>query len=347
MAPIRLTTELILRWAGIALVTLIIVLLVKIPEEGFTIKGVAVVGINTLVFWNMDYQLIRYFRLRYHLVSQTGKRLLYSLGAILGCTLVVHFVLCSLLGFFGLIEDASISNAVNFLPTSLISTSMVTTLYESIYFFQQWRQTAVEAEQLRTQQLRSELEVLKTQISPHFLFNSLNTLVTLIEEDQRQAVAFTQKLSEVYRYILQNKEEEMVSLERELRFTESYVFLLKMRFADNFHVYYSLPDEYMTCYVPPMTLQILIENAIKHNIVSVAKPLSIDIFVQNGETLQVRNNYQPKTTAVASTHTGLSNVRRRFEYLSKREVQVIHTLSHFEVVMPLVHVQDYQLQPAL
>ena len=343
MVPIRLTTELILRWCGIALVTLIIIILVKIPQNGFDPKGFVVVAINVMIFWNMDYQLIQYFRRKYSLVSETLKRLLYSVTVILCCTFAVHFTLCFILGTIGLIENPSLEVALFFLPVSLISTCMVTTLYESIYFFQRWRQTAVEAEKLRTQQLRSELEVLKTQISPHFLFNSLNTLVTLIEEDQKQAVSFTQKLSEVYRYILQNKEEEMVTLERELRFTESYVFLLKMRFADNFHVHYNLPDEYMTCYAPPMTLQILIENAIKHNIVSVAKPLSIEIFVQNGETLQVRNNYQPKTTTVASTHTGLSNVRRRFEYLSKRDVQVIHTLTHFEVVMPLVQVQDYKL----
>ena len=342
MKNLRLTSELVLRWTGILLVALIITLLVKDQQRGFWpdfVVSLCFVG----TMWNIDYQVMRYFQKRYLDVRQTAKRLLYTVVALLTVTFIVHYNLCWILGLFGLIEDPSIAHSNMYLPTSLIATTMVGTLYESVYFFGQWRRTVLEAEQLRTQQLRSELEVLKTQISPHFLFNSLNTLVTLIEENPKQAVSFTQKLSEVYRFILTNKEEEMVTLEREMKFTESYIFLLKMRFAENLHIRYDIPAEHMSSYLPPMTLQILIENAIKHNVVSVAKPLHIDIVVKNGDTLLVRNNYQPKSTAVASTHTGLKNIRRRYQYLSQREVEVTHSLSHFEVAMPLVQVQNYAM----
>lgn len=342
MKHLRLTTELVLRWIGILMVALIITVLVKDGQRGFWadyIVSLCFVG----VLWNTDYQIMRFYQRRYQEVGQTAKRLLYTVLTILVLTFVVHYNLCFVLGWFGLIENPSVEQATFYLPTSLIATTMVTTMYESIYFFNQWRRTVLEAEQLRTQQLRSELEVLKTQISPHFLFNSLNTLVTLIEENPQQAVKFTQKLSDVYRFILTNKEEEMVSLEREMKFTDSYIFLLRMRFADNLQIRYDIPERHMSSYMPPMTLQILIENAIKHNVVSMAKPLTIEIYVQGEDTLVVRNNFQPKNTAVSSTHTGLSNIRRRYQYLSQREVVVTNTLSHFEVAMPLVQVQNYAM----
>ncbi len=177
-------------------------------------------------------------------------------------------------------------------------------------------------------------------MSPHFLFNSLNTLTTLIAENQKTAIDFTEKLSEVYRYILQNREKELVSLKDELDFVRSYVFLLQMRYPENLSVDFSIDERHLKQSIPPLTLQILVENAIKHNAISKAHPLKIDIYVDNGKSVVVRNNLQLKKTIEKSTKTGLSNIRKRYQYFGKRNIDIINTATNFLVAAPLLDLSN-------
>jgi LytS/YehU family sensor histidine kinase len=218
----------------------------------------------------------------------------------------------------------------------LIPTLVVGTLYESGYLFYKWRAQAIEIEALKTRQLRTELDVLKNQVSPHFLFNSLNTLVTLIHEDPHQAERFTKDLSAVYRYILQHKEKEVVDLGTELDFTEAYIHLMKVRFEESLRITVNVAPEHRALLVAPLTLQLLLENALKHNVASLAHPLTVDIHVEEGRTLVVRNNLRQRQGTVDGTGTGLTNVKQRYAILSDRPVDVIETREHFLVALPLM-----------
>ena len=226
---------------------------------------------------------------------------------------------------------------MRFLPVTLITTLIIGAFYEAAYFFDKWKISVQQNEALKNQQVRMQLEVLQNQMSPHFLFNSLNALTTLIAENQDIAIEFTQKLSEVYRYILQNKERELVLLGEELEFAKSYAFLLQMRYPENLEVSYQIHEEALDRFVAPLTLQMLIENAIKHNVISHAKPLSIKIETDSLYTIVVTNNFQPKSTVEKGTKTGLYNVRERYRFFTDKEIVVSEDNEAFKVEVPLIN----------
>ena len=209
-------------------------------------------------------------------------------------------------------------------------------IYELIYFFSRWNLSTIEAEKLKSDQTRAQLDTLKNQISPHFLFNSLNTLVAIIPENQQQAIEFTQKLSEVYRYILECKEKELVLLETELNFIRSYLFLLKIRYPENLTVDYNINKEHLNKLVAPLSIQMLIKNALKHNIISKSNPLSIEVYTDKGDTITVKNKLQLKTSIENSTKTGLDNIRKRYQFLSNKSIDVRTTRESFIVAIPLL-----------
>lgn len=202
-----------------------------------------------------------------------------------------------------------------------------------LYVLAQKQQTSLELEQLKQAQLKANLSSLKEQISPHFLFNTLNTLSTLTHE---QVVKdFVNELSNVYRYLLQYKESNTARLEEELAFTHSYLYILKARMEDAIVVHVNVPGEILSSHIPPLTLQLLIENAIKHNIAARYKPLTISIY-GNKDVLVVENNYQPKSSASAGTGTGLGNIAQRYRLLFDREIDIQQTAEAFIVKLPVV-----------
>lgn len=175
----------------------------------------------------------------------------------------------------------------------------------------------IKATQQEKAQLLAQFETLKNQISPHFLFNSMNALASLIASNPPQAIAFTGHFSKVYRTMLEIGGETLISLREELEFVKSFVFLQQMRFAENLSVQITIPNERFNDCLPPFALQLLVENAIKHNIISDDKPLEISIFVEE-EWLVVRNNLQRRGTAEPSTGIGLKNLMARYAYLTSQ-----------------------------
>lgn len=153
---------------------------------------------------------------------------------------------------------------------------------EGIFFFKQWKESTIEAERFKKESIRAQLESLKTQVNPHFLFNSLNTLSGLIDHDKDLSKEFVDDLSTVYRYVLQHKDEEIVCIETELDFIHSYSQLLKKRHGDRIAFHFNVDKSDWSCGIPPMTLQLLVENAAKHNIASRKKPLKIEVFSMDG-----------------------------------------------------------------
>lgn len=222
-----------------------------------------------------------------------------------------------------------------FLSISVIVTLLVNSILVAIGFFRFWRRSLTEKEALKRSSLTAEFESLKSQINPHFLFNCLNTLTGLIEEHHPSASNYVQKLSNVYRYVLQQKDKETVSLAEEIDFIRAYIYLNEIRFGENLQTRIEIPDRYLNRQIATLTLQMLVENAIKHNIISAERPLQIHIGIEK-EMIFVSNNLQRKKVINGSNHIGLSNIVSRYGFLSETQVIIEETSEHFKVSVPLL-----------
>ncbi len=188
---------------------------------------------------------------------------------------------------------------------------------------------------LQKENLASQFEVLRQQVNPHFLFNSLNVLTSLIKLEPDLAEQFTEHLSKVYRYVLENKDNDLVSLQTELDFLDAYIFLLNIRFMDKIVVVVRISDQKRECQILPLALQLLIENAIKHNAMSKRNPLKIDIFIDEENVLHVENNLQERESHMASTGVGLRNIAHRYHLLEMPEPEFVKTETKFIARVPL------------
>jgi LytS/YehU family sensor histidine kinase len=211
---------------------------------------------------------------------------------------------------------------------------LIAAFYELLFFMGAWQKATQETEELKKINLQVQLESLKNQVKPHFLFNSLNTLTGLVEKDAARAVKFIAELSNVYRYLLQSNEKEVVPLAQELQFTQAYVFLLQTRFGAGLSLQVDVPEPFALDLVPPLTLQLLVENAVKHNQVSVRKPLQVCITATDS-FLTVQNNKQLKRSA-ASTGMGLSNIAAKYRLLNQPDIIILDEESRFTVKVPLI-----------
>lgn len=189
---------------------------------------------------------------------------------------------------------------------------------------------------VQKENLQSQFEVLKQQVNPHFLFNSLNVLTSLIKLEPDLAERFSEQLSKVYRYVLENKDNELVDLNTELNFLEAYIFLLNIRFVDKLRVNINIPEAKRSCQIIPLAMQLLIENAIKHNIMSKNEPLNIDVFIDSKNFLNIINNLQARSSQLVSTGVGLKNIQNRYMLLNNTEPIFEKTNTHFIAKVPLV-----------
>ncbi len=181
----------------------------------------------------------------------------------------------------------------------------------------------------------AQYEILKSQINPHFLFNSMNILSSLITTEPEKAIAFTHRFSKIYRTLLELREQQIISLKQELDFINAYIFLQKMRFDENLQVIIEVDDEKLDFCLPPFSLQLLVENAIKHNIVSIDNPLLIRIR-NEGEYITVSNNLQERGNKPASTHVGLSNLQARYQLITDEPVEFIKSENQYIARLPLI-----------
>ncbi len=202
----------------------------------------------------------------------------------------------------------------------------------------QLQKEMLHAARLQKENFQAQLQSLKSQVSPHFLFNSLNVLRSLIPQDPGKASDFTERLSDLYRAFLENSVQQLIPLKKELEVVNSYIFLLETRFGSAVKFELDIPSEVEQLQLPPGALQMLIENAIKHNGSTRKKPLRIEIFVEE-DYLCVQNNLQPRLDEVRSTNTGLENIRRRYDYFSDKEVIIEKSKEKFIVKLPLLKLQ--------
>jgi len=201
--------------------------------------------------------------------------------------------------------------------------------------FNRWQENVMRAARLEKEKSQVQYDNLKNQLNPHFLFNSLSSLDSLIDDNPMLARQFLQQLSKVFRYVLQHKDKELVPLETELAFIKNYVSLLQTRFGGMFQLHCAISDDMLERQIVPVTLQILIENAIKHNVISEAKPLVVQLTTHDGY-LEVANSIQRKKQIATSNGLGLQNLQQLYGYLNPKPVQIIDDGVTFRVQVPIV-----------
>lgn len=214
-------------------------------------------------------------------------------------------------------------------------TLTIVVLFQLAYFYNKYQQNKIKEQKVIAGTASAKFDALKNQLDPHFLFNSLNVLTSLIEENPDKALAFTTGLSKVYRYVLEQKNKDLVTVDQELEFAKTYMSLLKMRFEDS--IVFEIPEKATNpeSKVVPLSLQLLLENAVKHNTVTSRKPLHIKIYQDQGNLI-VENNLQPKQIVKKSSGVGLSNIKQRYRLLTNKKVIINQEAGRFAVAIPML-----------
>ena len=300
--------------------------------------SVMITFIHACVYIFVFRKIFTFVRRKYPVFEDAGKRIVVELILVV----MTYFALDPILAKLCISTFTQIDNVlpgVSMSISTLVMIALVVAIYESIYFYQQLKKSIQEKEELQRENIKSQLEGLKSKVNPHFLFNSLNTLSYLIPEDAEKSVKFVQKLSKVYRYILEMSDEKLIPLQKELDFLNAYIFLLKERFEDNLQVVMDIPKKRLNDKIIPLSLQILFENAIKHNVISSSKPLVIKVLINEEGKLIVENNLQKKKQIKDSTKFGLENIKNRYRFFSNEAVDVIATSTSFIVSLPLIRLE--------
>ncbi len=227
------------------------------------------------------------------------------------------------------------TETMDFYYTSLIITIVASLFFHAFYFYQELQKNKIKEQKVIAGTASAKFDALKNQLDPHFLFNSLNVLTSLIDENPESAQKFTTALSKVYRYVLEQKNKDLVTVDEELEFAKTYMSLLKMRFEDS--IIFEIPEQASNpeSKVVPLSLQLLLENAVKHNMVTSSKPLHIKIYETNN-LLVVENNLQPKQIVKKSSGVGLDNIRQRYDLLTDRKVNINQQAESFAVAIPML-----------
>ncbi len=254
--------------------------------------------------------------------------IIYSVTAFVLVQLLINLIL------EGSLPDNFGIQAIYSSEIAILIAFSIAFVFTSIDFLKSWQASSIEAEKFKAEMMTYKYESLRNQLNPHFLFNNFNVLSDLVYKDQELAVKFISQMSDLYRYVIDNGDKEVISLAEELNFLESYIFLLKTRFEKTLDIKLKLEatDDDL---IVPMALQLLIENAVKHNEVSSAKPLIVEITRKNGYIL-VANNLQQKSTGNRSAKTGLKNITQRYAFLTDKKIDVKMTKNRFEVLLPIL-----------
>lgn len=298
-------------------------------------------GLTFMLFATFNNRLANFIATRFPWVDNPSRTFVIALiGTFITTTIVWLLVVYLWVGFMKN-EIPSLNTWYKNLSWSswtysLVITVMVSSILHGRNFLLSWKQTILEAEKLKKEQAIAQYETLKTQVNPHFLFNSLNVLTTLVHKDADVAEQFINQLSKVYRYILESRAQEIIGLDEEMRNLEAYVFLMKIRFGGNFLFDNQLTTNTNRYKVAPLTLQMLVENALKHNEVSKMHPLSISVSFEDN-FIVIRNNLQLKTNQNESTGIGLSNIKSRYEFLSTQPISVSEADGFFTVKIPVIN----------
>lgn len=327
---------------GIILVSIIANYLFNNPGERPTKTLVLIGWIAALVPVIIDWILIRhvliFLRKKYPDFKDDVDRISHLLFAIVTIIILVDFVMGAVLAqLFTFLGYPSTHRVVlKIMVPVIIIVIMIMAIYEAIYYNLRLKTSIREEEQAKQVMIQAQLDTFRNQAQPHFLFNSLNTLRDIIDYDTKEdAKAFVDNLSRVYRFIIESGNANLIALEKELTFAKAYIHIQTERFGDNLQLHWDIPDTQQAAMIVPMSLQLLLENAIKHNVVSKAKPLVIQVTTKENH-LVIRNKIQPKSTQTPSTKVGLKNIEKRYQLISGQLPIIDNDGTHFTVSLPLL-----------
>ena len=309
----------------------------NVPIKNLLVKTLIVTAIFTILVWEPVRFIVLWAWKTWTGVQHNAKRraivaaILIPYGFLLGFARIFFETRLKLWGF----PIMNIPVFLLFTGITMLFILLEVSFYEIMFYIQRWQTTQIEANELKKVNLQMQFDSLKVQIQPHFLFNTLNTLIGLIEKDQKRAIHFTEDLAYVYRYLLEANECTLISLEEELKFARIYFSLLKTRYPEGLFLEETMEGA-AGFQVPPLSLQILIENAVKHNAVTKAAPLFITIWLNKQEArVVVRNNYQPKNRVLRSGH-GLLHLKKKFQLLALPGIAIDSNQQYFSVSFPVL-----------
>ncbi|GAB3946402.1 hypothetical protein GCM10028805_16870 [Spirosoma harenae] len=277
---------------------------------------------------------MKYMRHCYGAADQFGQRLLYSMLGYVGFMMFAILSICWI--YYKLDYPLKTETIPWILMIGFVTNVTSAGCHESIFTYNQLRESTQREYKLKQLHMQQQMDVLKQQVNPHFLFNSLNSLITLIGENPQQAETFTEELSSVYRYVLRANEQDLTDLGTELDFINSYTHLLRTRYGAGFELQIQVDQRFRSYQIPPLTLQLLVENAVKHNSILKSKPLTVDIQTDDLANLHVRNNIQKKRQSVVSNGVGLANILAKYEMLGQPRPSVREETGQFVVALPLI-----------
>lgn len=332
--------------------------------DSFACYGIALV--MTIIYWVVSRYWVIRFRMWYPEREHTAKRILITVGVL---AVVVILISAAAQPIIDVVNPPDGIPSPSVFYKSVMSFTLVLMVlagYEGVYFFVKYKESLLEQERLAKENMHAQLSVLKQQMNPHFLFNSLNTLVNIIPEDADKATLFTQRLAAVYRRILEYRHKEMIPLTEELAALQDYVFLMQTRFEDKLSVQWCVPDtgarpqvlcedDISKLVIPPhlrhhrivpLSIQLLVENAIKHNVISSEHPLEIKIHLSDHD-VTVSNELRLRERKLSSTGWGHENLKERYRAITKEEVSIEQTADLYKVSVPILSAQAaYQVATA-
>ncbi len=314
-----------------------------IREYGFNGSLVGLTFGWGLITTGITWELLRWWvfqaRANYFHIDNTGRRVLLTFIGYAVLTAVVQPIETwgiSQIDPTGLITAPTLRIYLIHTVMAISFAFVVGGVYEVIYYLKLYRLAMTDAEDLKKAKMQTELDALRQQVNPHFLFNSLNSLTALIGEDPQKAEMFSEELSSVYRYLLRCNDAPLVPLAAELDFLNSYYHLLKTRHGDSLILNTHILSGNEARQLPPLTLQLLIENAVKHNIILPEQPLTINLYTDPSNRLVVSNNIQRKSSQALSNGVGLSNILTKYRMLGQSAPIVEDDGREFRVTLPLV-----------
>lgn len=284
-----------------------------------------------MVLWIINSELNEFLTNRISWIKSPFKRLAYGLA---GTIIFTVLAVILLIEGWQLIGDFDFGNYLPIVINALQITFFISLFFHGRSFLFQWKKSAIEAERYQKESIKATYDSLKNQVNPHFLFNSLNALTNLVYQDQDQAAKFIKQLSEVYRYVLDTRDKEVVPIVDELNFLNSYLFLQQIRFGNKLKIEINL--EGLKGNLPPLAIQMLMENAIKHNIISDEQPLIIHLYKENDMIVVKNSLQQKKVLSDNSPGVGLENIRKRYAFLSNKPMEVIKDEHSFQVKLPIL-----------
>jgi sensor histidine kinase YesM len=320
----------------ISIISALLFKLIFFPIEHFLEADLILISILIFILWKGNFMVDQYLNKKYSWVKSPQKRLQIQIIISFAFTSFFLFVFMYTLHQirFG---DGRIINQrmIQLFPISLSLTFCVLTIHIGKQFYDALKNSLLETEKYKTESAIAQLQNLKNQLNPHFLFNNLSVLTSLVYKNQDKAAQFINELAKVYRYVLDSKNAELVSLQQELDFIEHYIYLQKIRFEDSVVFEINIDESMKSAYLLPMCLQMVVENTIQHNETSQANPLRVSIYTIDN-TLVIENPIKLRTNVVDSSKTGLKNIELRYSFFTDEKVIVNNNEKTYKVILPLI-----------